>query len=193
MRKAQKGKAYRYNGANIAFRRSEFIKNDGYKGNLQHLHGIYDFLVNKYSKNGHTAVEISEDAFIREETPSKEEWNNNNIFYVYTRKHLDNSLPLRLIFDTDMTLMYLGLVVPLATIIYGALTYNFIVMTVAAVAFITMIVERILIAKKTFKKFGETISSWLVIPYEISIIWRQIPRVIRYIQSDKRDFSTHKI
>lgn len=48
LRSAARGMAYRSTGANIAFKRSEFIGKDGYRGNLQHVYGEYDFIINKF-------------------------------------------------------------------------------------------------------------------------------------------------
>ena len=56
LRRAQKTYGYRTHMPNVAFRKSDFMRGQGYQGNLELVRGEYDFLVNKYAPYGETAV-----------------------------------------------------------------------------------------------------------------------------------------
>lgn len=62
MREAANGNAYAAMAPNIMIRKSEFMEQDGFRGNLNLIHGEYDFLVNKYSEQGRVALETRDDA-----------------------------------------------------------------------------------------------------------------------------------
>lgn len=78
---AQHNTAYRAGSPNIAFRKTMFINGDGYRDNLQLIHGEFDFIINKYARKGNTSIEISPDAFIREEKPTKKNGITNRLHY----------------------------------------------------------------------------------------------------------------
>ena len=82
LRRAVGSVAYRTNGTNIAFRRSEFIAQEGYRGNLQLVNGEYDFIINKYAQPGQTRVVTAEDAWIREDSPTSKQWHDRAIAWM---------------------------------------------------------------------------------------------------------------
>ena len=49
LRRAQRSYGYRTNMPNVIFRKSDFMREQGYQGNLEYVRGEYDFLVNKYA------------------------------------------------------------------------------------------------------------------------------------------------
>lgn len=193
MNKAIKGTAFRANGPNIAFRKSVFISGNGYMGNLQFMHGKYDFIVNRYAKRNNTAVESSPEATVLEARPSKKAWINRNIYYIHIRKHLLRSLSFRFTYDLDLTVMYFNYAFIFASLAYSSLSSNWIVLSVAALAFALTVILRTLFAAHAIKNFGENISLWKIVPYEISIAIHNLVYIIKYMNSDKRDFTTHKL
>ena len=46
LRRAQRSYGYRTNMPNVIFRKSDFMREQGYQGNLEYVRGEYDFLVN---------------------------------------------------------------------------------------------------------------------------------------------------
>ena len=193
LRRAVGSIAYRTNGTNIAFRRSEFIAQEGYRGNLQLVNGEYDFIINKYAQPGQTRVVTAEDAWIREDSPTSKQWHDRDICYAHIRKFLSRSTAPRTLFNFDMTMMYANYAALVASIVLSAVSQRWILLAVAALYLVLTIVLRSLIARKVYVKFGEEIPAWRTVFYELSIVWRQLSTKIRYSRADQYDFTTHKL
>ena len=193
LRRAVGSVAYRTNGTNIAFRRSEFIAQEGYRGNLQLVNGEYDFIINKYAQPGQTRVVTAEDAWIREDSPTSKQWHDRDICYAHIRKFLSRSAAPRTLFNFDMTMMYANYAALVASIVLSAVSQRWILLAVAALYLVLTIVLRSLIARKVYVKFGEEIPAWRTVFYELSIVWRQLSTKIRYSRADQYDFTTHKL
>ena len=193
LRRAVGSVAYRTNGTNIAFRRSEFIAQEGYRGNLQLVNGEYDFIINKYAQPGQTRVVTAEDAWIREDSPTSKQWHDRDICYAHIRKFLRRSTAPRTLFNLDMTMMYANYAALVASIVLSAVSQRWILLAVAALYLVLTIVLRSLIARKVYVKFGEEIPAWRTVFYELSIVWRQLSTKIRYSRADQYDFTTHKL
>ena len=193
LRRAVGSVAYRTNGTNIAFRRSEFIAQEGYRGNLQLVNGEYDFIINKYAQPGQTRVVTAKDAWIREDSPTSKQWHDRDICYAHIRKFLSRSTAPRTLFNFDMTMMYANYAALVASIVLSAVSQRWILLAVAALYLVLTIVLRSLIARKVYVKFGEEIPAWRTVFYELSIVWRQLSTKIRYSRADQYDFTTHKL
>ncbi|WP_294786678.1 glycosyltransferase [Prevotella sp.] len=193
LRRAVGSVAYRTNGTNIAFRRSEFIAQEGYRGNLQLVNGEYDFIINKYAQPGQTRVVTDKDAWIREDCPTSKQWHDRDICYAHIRKFLSRSTAPRTLFNFDMTMMYANYAALVASIVLSAVSQRWILLAVAALYLVLTIVLRSLIARKVYVKFGEEIPAWRTVFYELSIVWRQLSTKIRYSRADQYDFTTHKL
>ena len=193
LRRAVGSVAYRTNGTNIAFRRSEFIAQEGYRGNLQLVNGEYDFIINKYAQPGQTRVVIAEDAWIREDCPTSKQWHDRDICYAHIRKFLSRSTAPRTLFNFDMTMMYANYAALVASIVLSAVSQRWILLAVAALYLVLTIVLRSLIARKVYVKFGEEIPAWRTVFYELSIVWRHLSTKICYSRADQYDFTTHKL
>lgn len=193
LRRAVRSVAYRTNGTNIAFRRSEFIAQEGYRGNLQLVNGEYDFIINKYAQPGQTRVVTAEDACIREDSPTSKQWHDRDICYAHIRKFLSRSTAPRTLFNFDMTMMYANYAALVASIVLSVVSQRWILLAVAALYLVLTIVLRSIIARKVYVKFGEEIPAWRTVFYELSIVWRQLSTKIRYSRADQYDFTTHKL
>ena len=193
LRCASRNIAYRSVGTNIAFRRSEFISNDGYRGNLQFVGGEYDFLVNKYARQGSTAIATEKEATVHEDEPTSKTLHNKAITYTHIRKYLKRSTQQRLLFNTDMSLMYLNYIADIGAIIYAAICKNWIMLPTAIVCLIATVSLRMLFINRTCKHFEEEMPIWQTFFYELAIPWINMGNKIRYAKSDKHDFTTHKI
>ena len=193
LRRAVSSVAYRTNGTNIAFRRSEFIAQEGYRGNLQLVNGEYDFIINKYAQPGQTRVVTAEDAWIREDSPTSKQWHDRDICYAHIRKFLSRSTAPRILFNFDMTMMYANYAALVASVVLSAVSQRWILLAVAALYLVLTIVLRSLIARKVYVRYGENIPAWRTVFYELSIVWRQLSTNIRYSRADQYDFTTHKL
>lgn len=193
IREDHKGTPYRHNGSNLLFRKDMFIGQDGFRGNLKYIRGEYDFLVNKYATKENTTLELHPDSWMIEQKPTDKQWQNKHMFYMESRKHMQRSWLHRMPFNIDQYAMHINYLMILAALAYSIVTRQWIITAVAGVAFITTLVLRTVIGKKAITLFLEDISSWKIIPFEISIIWHQLSYILKYQRTDKYDFICHKI
>lgn len=193
MKKAENGIAYRTNSANLAFRKSMFLQGEGYRGNLHLLRGEYDFIVNKYADEGSSALMIEQDAWIIEDEPLQKKWLNKHLFYQETRKYLNRSTPMRMLFNLDMMLLHTSYLFILAMMVYGGIFMNYTLLLTAVVSLLLTVILRAQFAKGTLTYFLEDTALWKVIPFEISMMWRNLSYRLKYVRADKNDFTSHKL
>ena len=193
MREARRGKAYRAMGCNVAFRKSEFIAGDGFRGNLEHTRGEYDFLVNKFSQRRSTAVANEPDAWIIDDAPTRHEWRSRHIYYMHTRKYLARSFRHRLLPFIDELALHLCFLAIIGIGVFAGLTSRWILLGAAVVALVIAVCMRTSFARKTVRAYGEDIASWRLYPYELSGIWHKFYQHIRYWRADKAGFTSHKV
>lgn len=193
MREARRGKAYRAMGCNVAFRKSEFIAGDGFRGNLEHTRGEYDFLVNKFSQRRSTAVANEPDAWIIDDAPTRHEWRSRHIYYMHTRKYLARSFRHRLLPFIDELALHLCFLAIIGIGVFAGLTSRWILLGAAVVALVIAVCMRTSFARKTVRAYGEDIASWRLYPYELSGIWHKLYQHLRYWRADKTGFTSHKV
>lgn len=192
LRKAQRGTAYRCSTAIMAFRKSEFMKGEGFRGSLKHIGGEFDYLVNKYARPYSTAVATSPEALVEEKTPTRHEWINSRLFYLHTGHNLSRGLSLRLLNFVDSLFLHLALVTSVSGVAYGALTTNWILTGASAAALIIGYVERIIVAHAKIAAYAPGIPLWLVPFFETQQVWGTIGLRIRFLFTDKYAFTCHK-
>ena len=193
MREARRGKAYRAMGCNVAFRKSEFIAGDGFRGNLEHTQGEYDFLVNKFSQRRSTAVANEPDAWIIDDAPTRHECRSRHIYYMHTRKYLARSFRHRLLPFIDELALHLCFLAIIGIGVFAGLTSRWILLGAAVVALVIAVCMRTSFARKTVRAYGEDIASWRLYPYELSGIWHKLYQHLRYWRADKAGFTSHKV
>ncbi len=192
MREASRGTAFRVNSSNLMFRKSEFMDNDGYLGNLNLIRGEYDFIVNKFARKHASALVTAPEAWVIDDEPSRHTWLNTHIFYLETRKYLDRRFRHALPFNLDQTALHGNYLLQVAAMVYGILTTNWTVVGAAALAMLITFICRAVIGRRALRDFGEDIAAVKVIPYEICIAWNRLGYLIRHRMADKLDFTTHK-
>jgi hypothetical protein len=192
MREAARGNAYAALAPNIMIRKSVFMRQDGFLGNLHLIHGEYDFLVNKYSEEGMVALETRDTAWILDDAPEHSVWMAGHIFYRETRKWLERSFAHRAWFNIDQITLHLSFLLLLAGIVWGAVTMNVVLLAAAVLGLILSIVLRTVFGCKAMSAFSEHIPAVLIYPYSLSLVWRNLKYGLRYKFANKLDFTTHK-
>ena len=201
LRKTQRGTAFRCEPGNLLFRKSMFLDNRGFEGNLKYVRGEYDFIVNKFAEKGNTVIETSPEAWMIEDAPYKKIWKNRHLYLMETKRHLARSFCSLLLYRLDSILMHLNYLLIIGCACYGywlmrqgyGMTEPWMLWGTAIAAFLITIILRMIIAKKACKQFNEDIPFWKIIPFEISRCWRNLIWRIRYIFSDKYNFICHKV
>lgn len=192
MNEASRNIAYSVAGNNLMFRKSMFMGGRGFQGNLKFLRGEYDFLVNKYAKEGNTAVNTCSDAFLMDTAPSKKGWHNSKMFYQETRRNLLRSFRHRIVFNADMLSLHICLMAAVGSAIYSIWFSEWIILPFAFIALICPLVARVLLAKRAIRLFDANVPLWKVIPFELYMVLHNFKYILRYKFSDKYEFISHK-
>lgn len=193
LRRAQQTYGYRSHMPNVAFRKSDFMKEQGYQGNLEYVRGEYDFLVNKYALCGDTATELDCDAWLIREAPSSKSWHNAHLYLQASRKSLERAGSMRTLMFFDHLMPHLSLIATLAVAAYSILMKNWILTGCAGFSFLLLFIVRMLIANKAIKHFDDGIAMFKLPFFEYGIIWRNLATKLRYWRADKNDFTSHKL
>ena len=193
LRRAQHSYGYRTHMPNVAFRKSDFMREQGYQGNLEYVRGEYDFLVNKYAAYGDTAVELDCDAWLIHDEPTDKAWHNAHLYLQASRKSLTRAKSMMSLMAMDHLFPHLSLIASLATLTYAILMQDWILTGIAGFALLLLLILRTVIAHKAIKHFDDDISILKLPFYEYGIIWRNLANKIRYWRADKNDFTSHKL
>lgn len=192
MREDASATAYRTLSHNIMMRKSDFMEQEGFRGNLELIRGEYDFLVNKYATPDNTVLETHPDAWMIDDAPSDKSWISKHVFYIETRKLLERSARHRAWFNVDQSVLHLSFWTMAAVIACAAVVGNIVVLAAAVVALMVSILMRTIMAHKAFKAFSVSVPTALAYPLEMTAVWHNAMMLLRHRFSDKLDFTTHK-
>ena len=193
LRAAQRGEAYRTNCPLVAFKKKDFMENNGFLEHLRYSIGEYDFLVNKYGKLGDSEVAISPQTWLTEDPIHEKTWQNRQVYYEETKKHLEGGMGVRTLFLTDQMMLHLNYILEFAAMAFAGLTSRWVLLGVALLSLVITCLLRTLNGKRAMKEMGVDIPSWKVVPYEVSMLWRNMMTRLRYEYADKNDFISHKV
>lgn len=193
MREDAAGNAYRTLSHNLMFRKSDFMADGGFLGNLNLIRGEYDFIVNKYATAGGTAMVTDYKAWMLDKAPNRKTWLASHVLYMETRRWLSGGKRHRLWFNIDQTALHTSLLLIIAAFVYATISHNATMLSAAAFALLLTIIVRTVIGHKAMKAFHEKVPALLIYPYEISLVWRNLAYSIRHKLSNKLEFTTHKL
>ncbi len=193
LHQAQRHTAFAAAGKNIAFRKSMFIENDGYRGNLQYVNGEYDFIINKYAQKGNTDIVLSPEGTIRQNIPTHKSWINANLCQINVSKALDHKMLYTIKYSIDLWAMYINYIAIITLGIFSGIAHNWILLGVTVFALLTTIFLRMALAQKVIRQQQEKIPVWKTFIYEITLIFQIISYKWRYTFTDKSGFTSHKL
>ena len=193
LRRAQLSYGYRTHMPNVAFRKSDFMREQGYQGNLEYVRGEYDFLVNKYALCGDTAVELAPSAWLQQEAPTDKSWHNKSLYLQASRKSLNRNLSMRTLMFFDHLFPHLSLIASIAALACSVVMKDWILTGCAGFALLLLIVLRTIIAHRAVACFDSLIPTYKLPFYDYGIIWRNFANKVRYWRADKNDFTSHKL
>ena len=193
LRAAQRGEAYRTNCPLVAFKKKDFMENNGFVEHLRYSIGEYEFLVNKSGKLGDSEVAISPQAWLTEDPIHEKTWQNRQVYYEETKKHLEGGMGVRSLYLTDQMMLHLNFILEIVAMAFAGLTSRWVLLGVALLSLVITNVLRTLNGKRAMREMGVDIPSWKVVPYEMSMLWRNMMTRLRYEYADKNDFISHKV
>ena len=213
---AQQGMAFSTNQSLMMMRRSEFFEERGFLGNLEYARAEFEFLVNKFAKEGKCAIAIEPEARMEQAEPSEEYIKMKRLFAIDALKGLQRSKSFKSLYKIDLFTMHLFNVLSVIAIICGAvltvssmapealpfadvlaklplMQYDGMALLGGAVlAWIISLIERIYIYSNKLEYFN-SVSPLTAIMMEWTISIRNMFLRLSYIFADKNDFITHKL
>lgn len=193
LREALHGRAFRTVSRNIAFRKSDFIKGEGFRGNLQYLREEYNFLIAKLAERNNIATTTDPESWLIEEAPSRKTWTNAHMSYLNAKKKLKHSWRFSFLHRTDTLAVHIIFIAILAAICFAAFTSRWILLAAAVVAWGLNILIRALIANKAFRFFDIKMPPLKAVIYEKGVFWHNISNKFCYIRTNKGEFTSHKL
>ncbi|WP_158267314.1 glycosyltransferase [Prevotella sp. oral taxon 820] len=193
LRRAFKGIAFNTDSPCVAFRKKDFIGGNGFLGNLQYNCGEYSFIVNKYAAFKTTAIHLDSAHPLIEDFTSPKAWKHKRLYYNAIRHALLRRHSYHAMFNFDMTMLHLSLLVNITLIILAIIIQNWIVAGSSAFMLIIWIFFHTLFGKKAANHFGVEISVGSIVPLLIYVVWYHLLLMIRLHAADKNDFTTHKL
>lgn len=193
MREVLGGQAYRSDGGCLMFRRSEFMTEEGYRGNLKFLRGEYDFMVNKYARLGSVRLELDRKAWLTEDKPTNKRWRNTHLFYMENRQHLKRSAAHRFPYNLHQSVLHGNMLVQCAALAFAGLTLRWLLLATACVAVVVSVFIRSVLAQKVLNAWANPIPSCLTAIYEMRLLWYDWSIKQRYRKANKNDFISHKL
>ena len=193
MRRALRSSALCSIGANLMFRKSRFISGDGFRGNLQFIQGEYNFLLNKYAEDGNTAVEAHPEAWLIEDAPSRTTWRNEHMSFINYRHKLNGIGSYRLLHCLDTFFMHAAWLLAIATAAVAAITQNWVLLGAAVLAIVLTVVLRTVMVSRASRRYEAGVPTWKAVPLELRLFWSGVLCRIRYMATDKHEFTSHKL
>ena len=181
LRAGQRGKTWATNCQNIAFRKSHFMKGEGFRGNLQLIRGEYDFLANKYGRNNATRIDIRRSSWLYEEEPSKKTWYNRKIYFRASRPLLKGYMGNRLCTLFENMTLHLCFLASLACGVFAGIMQNWILLGCAFFSLLLLIIGRTILASKAISLLDENLGKG-------SMLTKVISQVINYRQQYAHQF-----
>ena len=193
MREYQHNKSYACPFNALAFRKSRFLSEEGFRGNLKYIRGEYDFMVNKYAKGNNLVFENSFEGTLIEEAPTEKVWLGKHLFYMENRQHLKRTSQHRFLPYVDQTALHGNYFLQCIALAVSLLLGMWTISVAAGLSLIISIILRLVIGKKALRRFDIEIPAWKIIPYEIAIAWKHLGYKLKYHRADKYDFISHKL
>lgn len=193
LHQAQKHTGWATNMPCLAFRKSEFIEQEGFRGNLKFARGEFEFIVNKYAKPHSVATAVGEGCWLEEDEPTDKEWQARRLFAINTRQQLGGGAMVRFASRSAACLMHLWWIVSIGAIVFGAATTDWLKAGAGAVSLIIGWILRSYFGGKQLEMMKANVESWRVPLLELGHSWGNLFWLLRYKRADKLDFITHKL
>ena len=193
MHEYQHNKAYACPFNALAFRKSHFLQEEGFRGNLKYIRGEYDFMVNKYAKENNLAFENSFEGTLIEEVPTEKIWVGSHLFYMENRQHMERTSRHRILPYIDQIALHGNYLLQCIALTGSLLFSTWTISAAVGLSLIITVFIRLIIGKKALKRFDINIPAWKIIPYEIAIAWNHLGYKLKYHRADKYDFISHKL
>jgi len=147
-------KTYMGIGRNMAYRKELFFKNKGFSSHLNLQRGDDDLFINQVATPFNTRVETSPGAIIRMEPAyGFKSWKEEKVSYLATSHYYHGMQRYLLGFETTSRLLLLAITI--ATIAFGIIDKQWVVLGIAILAYILRYIMQVIIINQTATDFEE--------------------------------------
>ncbi len=196
LRQAQDNTPFSSNQSLVMLRKSDFFAASGFRGNLEFTRAEFEFLVNKFGKEGKCALAIEPETWMQAIKPSAKRWRMRQLFALDAMKGMERTVGYTALRRLDLWFMHAYNLLTLLAIIYSLVmlpTLNGIVLLAAAVLlWIISNIERAFIYRPVLRYFN-CISPLMAVLQDLTLGCRNVTMRLRYALADKNDFITHKL
>jgi glycosyltransferase involved in cell wall biosynthesis len=135
---------------NIVYKKHLFFDNKGFSATLNYDNAEEIFL-NRIMTSTNTTVSLSEDSFISTKIENFSHWKNIKMIYCKAKSHFERFTPKR--FSIETFTRYLFYISVLATLIYSAIAFLWVYLSVAILIFLIRYIIQLIILKKSAQHF----------------------------------------
>lgn len=147
------GMPYMGNGKNLAYRKSLFMKQNGFTNQLKWKHDEDDLFINQTAKKKNTGVEVSRESIIRISMPTKRTWENEKINYAATSQLFKGIGKFIVGFETLTRILFYF--VTIYSLITGLLFQQWMLLGIAFLCLIAQLIVEIKVIHQTAVDLGE--------------------------------------
>lgn len=196
LRQAKENTPFSSNQSLVMLRKSDFFSACGFRGNLEFTRAEFEFLVNKFGKEGKCALAMEPETWMQAIKPSAKRWRMRQLFALDAMKGMERTVGYTALRRLDLWSMHAYNLLTLLAIIYSIVmlpTLNGIILLAAAVLlWIISAIERIFIYRPVLRYFN-CISPLMAVLQDLTLGCRNVGMRLRYAFADKNDFITHKL
>lgn len=196
LRMAQQGTPFSSNQSVVMLRKSEFFAASGFRGNLEYTRAEFEFLVNKFGREGACALAIEPQAWMNAIKPSAKRWRMRQLFAIDAMSGMERTAGYRFLRNWDLCTMHLFNLLTLLAVVYSLFLLpsldGIVLLAVAVLFWVVSNVERGFIYRPMLRYFG-CISPLAAIVQDWTLGCRNMVMRLRYAFADRNDFITHKL
>ena len=186
---AERHGAYRCDGTNLCYRRSYFLEHKGFAFDTNLLMGATDIMVNHHSTAANTAVNLSPETVMLQDTPHyRSWWYQERLFFMETRRHFRHTCLYRLNYAWQNLLTWFPTLLAIVGIVYGLVSSFEYAIPISIVLWLIIVGLRCYLFNRRLKQIGEPS---IVVAYPLLthlIVWWDLLAWLRWLFTPKQVF-----
>ena len=188
-------KAYRGSLTNLGYRKSYFMSHKGFAEDVNLICGAGELLVNRHSTSDNTAVVLQPEAkMLQDPVLSPKDWTEKNVRYMETRRHFIKTGAYRFIFNLKQWIPVVFFLFWLATLGMACINRQYhIVAGISTLIYLLTNIWQTIQFNSSCRTLEEKPYGINLSIYLITLPFRHVSSLMRYMQRPRRSFQRHAI
>lgn len=188
-------KAYRGSLTNLGYRKSYFMSHKGFAEDVNLICGAGELLVNRHSTSDNTAVVLQPEAkMLQDPVLSSKDWTEKNVRYMETRRHFIKTGAYRFIFNLKQWIPVVFFLFWLATLGMACINRQYhIVAGISTLIYLLTNIWQTIQFNSSCRTLEEKPYGINLSIYLITLPFRHVSSLMRYMQRSRRSFQRHAI